>query len=292
MAGNRRLYILGNGFDLHHKLPTKYSDFKIFVEHKFPDLFGHLNAYFNEDMLWKDFEKGLATYRDTDFFDTQNNVDPLSEDFRPSYCYDLEDDINEQTDNLISSIIEALTQWIGEVNEILDNLLPSIKLDTSALYLCFNYTDTLPALYKIPTNNILYIHGSNTELEELIIGHNVQRDPKNELDENGDSYRTIFTDSQNAAEQPFFAFQKPTNEIIEKNKNFFDILLDINEIYVLGHSLSEIDLPYFTKTKEQVCKTASWYISFYEENQKKELLKSIKLIGCNSYKFIQMSDLT
>lgn len=292
MAGSRRLYIVGNGFDLYHKLSTSYSNFKGFVEHKFPDLFDDLNVYFNEPVLWQEFEKGLGTYSEKDFFYAHHNVDPLSEDFRPSDCYGLEDEVNEQTDNLVSSIKEALTQWIEEANEKLDAQLASLKLDRGAVYLCFNYTDTLTTVYNIPANNILYIHGSITQLEELIVGHNSQRDQKDELDENGDSNRTIFTDSQNSAAWPFFAFQKPVNEIIEKNKNFFEALLNINEVYVLGHSLCEIDLPYFIKIKEHICKTARWRISFYNEEDKQELLKSIKVIGCNSYNFIQISNLT
>ena len=32
-----RLFIIGNGFDCHHGLPTKYSDFRNYIIYQFPN---------------------------------------------------------------------------------------------------------------------------------------------------------------------------------------------------------------------------------------------------------------
>ena len=56
--------------------------------------------------------------------------------------------------------------------------------------------------------------------------------------------------------------------IIKENILFFDSLSKISTIYVLGHSLSEIDIDYFEKIKSIVLSNAYWHISYYNENDK------------------------
>ena len=60
-----KLYIIGNGFDIHHKIKSKYSDFKNYVKEQDRNLFEALEKYFNSDELWSDFEETLA-YINTD----------------------------------------------------------------------------------------------------------------------------------------------------------------------------------------------------------------------------------
>lgn len=43
----------------------------------------------------------------------------------------------------------------------------------------------------------------------------------------------------------FSATFKPSEQLIQRNRQFFDRLLDIQEVCVLGHSLSDVDAPYF-----------------------------------------------
>ena len=35
----KTLYIIGNGFDLHHNLPTQYSDFSKYIQEKNVELY-------------------------------------------------------------------------------------------------------------------------------------------------------------------------------------------------------------------------------------------------------------
>lgn len=73
---------------------------------------------------------------------------------------------------------------------------------------------------------------------------------KEELDEFGDSNRTIFTDSENATRYPFYALIKDTASILDNNSKYFDNMKSITEIIVLGHSLGEVDWPYFKKIQQ------------------------------------------
>ena len=60
-----RLIICGNGFDLHHNLPTSFSDYRKFLDEKYPDVVPGIlgNEYFsgvmNEDAFWTDVEGNL-----------------------------------------------------------------------------------------------------------------------------------------------------------------------------------------------------------------------------------------
>ena len=59
-------------------------------------------------------------------------------------------------------------------------------------------------------------------------------------------------------------------DIIKKHRSFFDELTTIKYIFVIGHSLSEVDYPYF----EEICKktNAKWYIGYHSLDDLKRLL--------------------
>jgi len=44
--GNRKLYIIGNGFDLWHGLPSRYADFKAYVRQHDRELLRTVDDYF------------------------------------------------------------------------------------------------------------------------------------------------------------------------------------------------------------------------------------------------------
>jgi len=206
------------------------------------------------------------------FFDNYNNCDPLSESFRRSDAFGVEDEINEAADALVESIRNAFAEWIDSVEIIGSANKNSIKLDLSAdsSFINFNYTDTLEVLYQIPRDKIFYIHNKAGDFNgELIFGHGQaeETNPKpDELDELGNSNRTMFADAEDAAREVFYAFQKDTEEVIKENDQYFKNLVGISQIMVLGHSLSDVDWPYF----QQIAKFApftSWSVSYYDKKE-------------------------
>lgn len=58
------LYIIGNGFDLHHGLNTSYLDFRNYCASSLPSLWRFLSEIYgdmiNNDMWWSDFENMLG----------------------------------------------------------------------------------------------------------------------------------------------------------------------------------------------------------------------------------------
>ena len=58
-----KLYIIGNGFDLKHGLPSRYSDFAEFCKKINWELYEQLTLLFPKisgESLWSNFEKGLG----------------------------------------------------------------------------------------------------------------------------------------------------------------------------------------------------------------------------------------
>lgn len=56
------MYIIGNGFDRYHGLPTGYKDFGNFAQKKsnYSYAVKLLGCFYNPKELWSDFEKSLA----------------------------------------------------------------------------------------------------------------------------------------------------------------------------------------------------------------------------------------
>jgi len=272
------LYILGNGFDIYHGLKTRYADFHRFVSDSYPELETALESYFNfqvdDDYLWKSFESDLCEFNYKSFFDDINHLDVLDESFKRSDCFGLEDDITQQGEDLVSNIRDAFVSWIesvdypGKVNQ----KSKLIHFQPSSLFINFNYTDTLEELYQIPKSTILYLHNNANDYNgELIFGHAAKKEkmPKgNDLDEEGNSNRTMFTDAEDAARAPFYEFQKNTTDILKSHKVYFKKLNYIKEVMVLGHSLGKVDWPYFRKIAS-IANDAEWYFSYFPENTKK-----------------------
>ena len=60
-----KLYIIGNGFDIKHGLPSRYSDFAMYCEQNFGDLYERINKLFtkiskDKDSLWSNFKHALG----------------------------------------------------------------------------------------------------------------------------------------------------------------------------------------------------------------------------------------
>lgn len=294
-----RLYIIGNGFDRFHDLPTGYNDFHEFVIKNHPNLENTFEEYFelstklsiDNKRRWADFENDLATFDWKNFFKEQNQIDVLDDNFRPSFIYGLEDDLEQETDTLISSIREAFEDWLTALS--LESTERKLYFEESSIFLNFNYTLTLEDVYQIPTNKILHIHGDvENDQGYLVFGHNKNLRTKPTFDKYGEPTRTPFSDSEANAQQSFYRLQKPVKEIIRENNGFFKNLKDINEIIILGHSLNVIDIPYFEKVKKYTAESSKWKISFYSDEERLSHLSSLQKIGIDECRieFFKMSD--
>lgn len=237
----------------------------------------------NEKGLWYNFENDLGTFNWELFFSDNNHIDINDDDFRPSFVFGLEDDLRQETNEIVRKIKKAFKDWLNQIS--LESVCQKFDFRGDFIFLNFNYTMTLEEVYKIPNEKIIHIHGDVKNYQDnLIFGHNHELKEEPEFDENGDSKRTMFTDSENASKYPFYAFRKPVNEIIIENKNFFENLRSIEEVIVFGHSLSLIDIPYFQEIVKQTGNKIKWKVSYYCEKEIESHLSSLQGIGvakCN-----------
>ena len=61
------LYIIGNGFDLHHGVMSSYKSFAMWLQRKNRALYEKLNNVCRVESLWRDFE-GALPYVDRAYF--------------------------------------------------------------------------------------------------------------------------------------------------------------------------------------------------------------------------------
>lgn len=176
-----------------------------------------------------------------------------------------------------------------------------IDLDKNAKFLSFNYTNTLELLYNIDKEKINYIHNSaHYGSEEIVLGHGINPEnfeetlpePPDDIEfedlEKWYSQNVYWEYSYSTGKETimkyFFKNYKPTKTIIELNQSFFTDLESINEIYILGHSLSEVDLPYFRKIVESVSHSTKWLVSYLYNSEKITPLNTLTNLGIDRNK--------
>lgn len=258
-----KLYILGNGFDLSHCLPTSYRDFYESARGTLDeaDRYFHLDLS-SDEIPWHDFENRLGKYNWRDLYDEHNHTDVSSDDFKPSHVYSFQDELVERADELVDAIQTEFQEWVETID--VSTARKRIVFDPASRFITFNYTSTLQEVYGVEDKDILHIHGRAGK-DELAFGHGLHMEEEPEFDpESGETNRTMFSDAEGSAKAPLYAFKKQVETIISTNRSYFDTLRDISEVVVIGHSLNDVDLPYFRKI-ENCVPGCRWVVYCFED---------------------------
>jgi hypothetical protein len=258
-----------------HDLPTSFNDFKNFAKEILLEVEGFYSLDTADKELWSDFENDLGYFVWKKFYDYHCNIDFMSESFRPSEFYSLQDELTEQSDHHVEEIKKAFQEWVEGID--ISDVVKKMDFPQDSSFISFNYTSTLQSVYGISEARVFHVHGRADNLDDLIFGHGKTIEEEPEQDENGDSNRTMFTDSENAAKYPFYALQKPVNEVLKKNDEFFKSARSVSEIIVMGHSLNDIDLPYF-KELATWASGAHWLVCCYKISEVDHV--TTQLINC------------
>ncbi|WP_400260901.1 bacteriophage abortive infection AbiH family protein [Sphingobacterium sp. SG20118] len=306
-----KLYIIGNGFDISHGLPCRYSDFYKYLEANRPDVLEIMGKYYftgQNSELWSDFERSLEEDIDYESFSTiisENTPNFSSDNFRDRDWYDAQLNMERASKELLDGIRSGFEEWIESLQT--SEVGKKYNLDKEAYYLTFNYTELLKEVYRIPFSNVLHIH--NKVGEELIFGHgkdltdfNVREalyGDKNAFlsyDEDGNinsSEAGHEKFSEEAVETFYSNMAKNTSEIIKDKSDFFTKLTEVDEVIILGHSYNEIDVPYFEKVAESSSQNAKWTLSYFSNGdcQKAEKLMKIINVRPKSYQLLITSEL-
>lgn len=274
------LYIIGNGFDLYHGVPSSYWHFRNYVETKNTDLFDALERYFNPDQLWSNFEATLADLHTDHILDEAGNYyeNYGAENWSDAFHHDYQYEISERIKLVTIELKKIFTEWVLSLNIPLhrDNML---QLNREEIFLSFNYTPTLSKLYKVNPTNITYIHNeAKSEDSELLLGHGVN---PGQFPERGSEDQDIrITEGQELVDQYFLDSYKPVYKIIEEKKQFFDSLQQIKEVNIYGHSMADVDLPYFREIINRLDPSqVKWRVSYFKKEEYEQRLTTLVNLG-------------
>lgn len=281
-----KLYVLGNGFDIGHKIPCKYSDFYNYLEENRSDILKIMEKYYYvgcDSDLWSDFECSLEediNYDSLAEIVGENTPNFASDDFRDRDWYDAQIYIEQDCEELLENIRSGFEEWIESLQ--ISDLKKVYKLDLSAYFITFNYTEVLERVYKVPASNVLHIH--NKVGEELVFGHGKKSedfkvkealygDEKAFLD--FDEYGNIESNevgheqfAENAVRAFYNKMRKHTEEIVPKQTGFIKSISNIDEVIVLGHSYNEIDFPYFEEIGKTIDDNTKWTLFYFSDKDK------------------------
>ncbi|GAO72883.1 bacteriophage abortive infection AbiH family protein [Comamonas sp. E6] len=291
--GEQILYIVGNGFDLHHGIRSSYYAFGAYLKAVDGATYDELERYFSVDeQFWGEFEAQLAN------LDTDSLLDDAStflagygdEDWSDSGHHDYEFELTRVVKAISSTLRQRFAEWVRQIaiptpTEVATKLLPIRK---DARYLTFNYTDTLQRVYGIAESNVFHIHGAAGRINDrLVLGHGWKRGLVDSLNFGADpeSMDTRVMNGNEIVDNYFTETFKPTASVIEENQPFFQSLQGLKKIYIMGHSLSNVDLPYLEELCRHIdAKDVQWQVSFHENSSDAEA--SMHSIGVNSEKVL------
>lgn len=270
-----KLYIIGNGFDIQHGLKSGYWDFKKYLNNTDKKLVKKLEEYFGSDALWSDFEETLA------YLDTEQIVDECmdylqsysTEDWSDAYHHDYQYEVQQRINLITDTLKQRFTEWILQLRLPKNANENMVVVDKNAIFINFNYTDTLERLYKVTQDQIFYIHNKAVDTNStLILGHS--RNPQNAKthDElyNDEDTDVRVAEGNRILDDYFIETYKSTETIITENSDFFERLKDLETVCVFGHSLSVVDRPYFLEIIKRIDKDkVTWKVSFHN---KKDLI--------------------
>lgn len=274
-----RLIIIGNGFDRAHNLPTSYGNFIEFVKVRDYYFYQAISRYIPEEDLWCNFEMALGELDDYQIQQDNSSfyLDYGDDNWRDSANHDFQYMVQQDLD-FASKIPYYFEEWILSIDTDVPAVVSGNTINRKCIFMNFNYTDTLERIYGIPAENILYIHGKALRNDNLIVGHHDRTKFQvgavtafNAAEEHGRYFQDEeedfrITEAREIIQNYYRETYKDTESIIQKNWYFFESLANITEVYILGHSLSDIDMAYFVKIRESVSPWCRWYISYYSEN--------------------------
>ncbi len=265
-----RLWIIGNGFDRAHGLPTSYSDYyKFLIANGEEWMASMLEFYFGNvtghpgNILWSQLEKALGIYSIDAIYDFLKEGHTLDIDHVSQYVGEVEAEVQYHFVKICEKFSKTFTDWCHSIglNGVKTN--SQFTFTANDRFLTFNYTDTLECVYSIDVKKVQHIHGWAASGDELIVGHNnpakMSNGIKDDFLDNTANIRAIV--------ETVNKLEKKTKKIIACNRMFFDSLGSIDKVVVYGHSIEGVDMPYFEEVSKCVNASARWTFYCYEEDE-------------------------
>lgn len=287
--GRDTLYVIGNGLDLANGVRSSYRDFRSYLEGRDARgraLVRLLDSYLGSAPdLWGDFESSLA-FLDRgmamDAVDREMSAHPGAD---PSVSASRG---TAGVRGMTRDLGPLFREWVGTLRPEGGVWDPPVPIDPGSRFISFNYTDVLESRYHVPPSNVMHIHGS-VPAGDAVMGHgddpseNLARwiESVRDLpsyrpmvdvgdgmvrntrlsaqvyggfDVRPDEWSVPRGESADSAagtiEDWFGTTRKDCPAIMRANRPYFLSLHDVREVFVIGHSLSPVDRPYFERIIE------------------------------------------
>ena len=224
---NKKLVILGNGFDLNLGMKSRFSDF---ANSKYGKEVLQQNRWSNPRPYWYNFEENMA----------QNYTSALLKRVRAEKKRVKSSHLHEfgyylkQYDNIAEKLTEYLETAQDDVfnaqNEIwahkqahpfdhvqtIPEVMPDTdqKLKEADAILSFNYTQTPQELFGISDERVIYIHGSLKD-KNIILGANNDVNFQGEINDFTPLRKTFRRDVND-----FIQKEKPDSDVLNEFKKF------------------------------------------------------------------------
>ena len=291
-----KLFIIGNGFDIGHKLQTKYWHFRTYLENRYPDFLTAFEAHYDiypnmsdnekSNLLWNEFETNLANIDEDTIIEKGSSIEMALESGDVGIEDTLYDYFSEEFD-YIKLLAKYLKQWVRTI-KIRDVQKASTFITNNNFYVTFNYTALLETVYGVSLSKIIHIHGSLREYDiDPVLGHGNQErisvinkkriEAENLFDEKSTSickvvegyYKTTFKDVNRYAMR------------LSNVSNF-----GYDEICVIGHSLAGVDMRYFKEIDLLTKSCLIWKVYYYNFDEKEKLKRNLISAGINENRII------
>jgi hypothetical protein len=272
-----KLYIIGNGFDLHHGLRTSYMNFRDnYVKKRSPIFWNYLLDIYGDtpqqdDLWWRDFENMLGR---VDYASLANSHNGEAIGFM-------------KVRNFMQGTLPPLFgKWIKEVDTQIDlNTLTLVpEIDTDSWFFTFNYTMLLERFYNVDDSHICHIHDSIKHPDDIIVGHDSDGGQlvKYVQEYNKDYQKTDSSYANSINQYVINGAKKVKDRIISYEiEGKFNQYSDIKHFVVMGFSLNDIDIPYI-KMIIEVNKNilgADWTLYWYSDGEDEYMINKLLELG-------------
>lgn len=281
------LWVIGNGFDLQHHIPSRYQDFRDWLHSRQelpPCSDDHVNCWIRSDELsprilpkgdedyseeiatkflcrimstcgtadgWNDLETSLGVLEFETIFD---DFDATDRDGDPDYWQNTAriEDHSGWIKHTLMEIFPLFHEWVNsELSTKFAAAHPSFSSLFSVMprkFLTFNYTRTLEKTYGVPSNEIVHLHGCEQgDLADFRFGH-------------GEPARQEADYAYGAGNDLVHDFHEASRKVL--NLNALDALDfgDVSGVVFYGFGFGKVDLPYLEKLSRRCPPGTPWYL--------------------------------
>lgn len=276
---NDKLYIIGNGFDLHHGLRTSYSDFRDNYAKSKSRLWNTLLSIYadrvDHDLWWSRFEEMLGKIDYKTLLNSHNGMalGPF-----------------KMKQFLRNDLPFYFGEWIQSIDCLVEQDR-TLAIDSKAQFFSFNYTLLLEKTYGIADEQICHIHGSITDIKTgkpVVVGHDTtdgwlvrylndyrQKHPDTRIDLADCINREVADGGK-----------KVKNRLILLNDLFLIRFSTIKHYISMGFSFNEIDMPYIEKLIDvnNSFSDADWLLYSHNEEDYRHFLRTMQRLGVDMNK--------